>query len=59
MFGGTGLLSRLNATTLTMLVVGAGLVALAIFLILEFNKPYTSTIRVSPTALEQAIVELD
>jgi hypothetical protein len=34
-FGGMGLLSRLNATTLTMLVVGAGSVALAIFLILE------------------------
>jgi hypothetical protein len=59
MFGGMGLLSRPNATTLTMLVFGAGSVAVAIFLILEFNKPYTSSIRVSPTALEQAIVELD
>jgi hypothetical protein len=59
MFGGMGLLSRLNATTLTMLVVGAGSVALAIFLILEYNKPYTSSIRVSPAPLEQAIIELD
>jgi hypothetical protein len=59
MFGGMGLLSRPNATTLTMLVLGAASVAVAIFLILEFNKPYTSTIRVSPIALEQAIVELD
>jgi hypothetical protein len=58
-FGGMGLLSRPNPTTLTMLVLGAASVALAIFLILEFNKPYTSSIRVSPTALEQAIVELD
>ena len=59
MFCGMGLLSRLNATTLTMLVVGAGSVALAIFLILEYSKPYTSTIRVSPAVLEQGIVDLD
>ena len=59
MFGGMGLLSRPNATTLAMLVLGAISVALAIFLILEFNKPYTSSIRVSPVALEQAIVQLD
>jgi hypothetical protein len=59
MFFGMGLLSRPNATTATMLVLGAASVALAIFLILEFNKPYTSTIRVSPVALEEAIVQLD
>jgi hypothetical protein len=59
MFAGMGLLSRLNAMTLTMLVVGAGSVALAIFLILEYNKPYTGSIRVSPAPLEQAIIELD
>lgn len=59
MFGGMGLLSRPNATTAAMLVLGAASVALAIFLILEFNKPYTSSIRVSPVALEQAIVQLD
>ena len=56
---GMGLLSRPNATTNAMLVLGAASVALAIFLILEFNKPYTSSIRVSPVALEQAIVQLD
>ena len=59
MFGGMGLLSRVNATTLTMLVLGAGSIGVAFFLILEFNKPYTSDIRVSPVALEQAIIELD
>jgi hypothetical protein len=59
MFLGMGLLSRPNATTVTMLVLGAASVALAIFLILEFNRPYTSSIRVSPVALEQAIVQLD
>jgi hypothetical protein len=40
-------------------VLGAASVALAIFPILEFNKPYTSSIRVSPVAFEQAIVQLD
>jgi hypothetical protein len=59
LFMGIGLLSRPNATTIVMLGLGACSIALAIFLILEFNKPYTSTIRVSPVALEQAIVELD
>jgi hypothetical protein len=59
MFGGIGLLSRPNATTATVLVLGAASVALAIFLILEFNKPYSSSIRVSPVALEEAIVQLD
>ncbi len=59
MFAGMGLLSKLNPMALTMLVLGAASVTVAIFLILEFNKPYTGSIRVSPVALEQAIVELD
>jgi hypothetical protein len=59
MFGGMGLLSKLSPMTATMLALGAGSVGLAIFLILEFDKPYTGSIRVSPAALEQAIVELD
>lgn len=58
MFGGIGLLSRPNATTVTMLVVGAASIGLAIFLIGELGKPYTSSIRVSPVALEEAIVRL-
>jgi hypothetical protein len=41
------------------LILGSPSVGLAIYLILEFNKPYTGSIRVSPDALEQAIVELD
>jgi hypothetical protein len=59
MFGGMGLLSKLNPMAAAMLGLGAASVALAIFLILEFNKPYTGSIRVSPATLEQAIVELD
>ena len=59
MFGGMGLLSRLNGMTVTMLVLGAGSIALAIFLILEYSRPYTSSIRVSPAVLEEAILWLD
>jgi Protein of unknown function (DUF4239) len=59
MFGGMGLLSKLNPMSVTMLVLGAASVGVAFFLILEFNKPYTGSIRVSPVALEQAIVQLD
>jgi hypothetical protein len=59
MFAGMGLLSRPNPTTLTMLLFGAASVGLAIYLILEFNKPYTSALRVSPAALEEAIIQLD
>ena len=59
MFGGMGLLSKLGGMSGTALVFGAASVALAIFLILEFNKPYTGSIRVSPATLEQAIVQLD
>ena len=60
MFGGMGLLSKLNPMAVTMLLLGAASVGLAIFLILEFNKPYTgSVVRVSPASLEEAIVELD
>ena len=59
MFAGMGLLSKLNPTSSIIMVLGAASIALAIFLILEFSKPYTSTIRVSPVALEQAIVQLE
>jgi hypothetical protein len=59
LFCGFGLLSRLNATTLVALALGACSVASAIFLILDFSQPYTSPLRISPAALEQVIVDLD
>jgi hypothetical protein len=59
LFFGFGLLSRMNATTLCMLALGACSVASAIFLILELSEPYTSLLRISPTGLEQVIVDLD
>lgn len=58
MFAGMGLLSRPNAATLVMLALGAVSVSAAIFLILEFSQPYTSSIRVSPAALDHAIADL-
>ncbi|HZZ62117.1 MAG TPA: hypothetical protein VFE63_13250 [Roseiarcus sp.] len=59
MFAGMGLLSKLNPMAAAIVILGAVSVGVAIFLILEFNQPYTSSIRVSPVALEQAIVRLD
>jgi hypothetical protein len=59
LFCGFGMLSRINATTLTALALGACSVASAIFLILELSQPYTSMLRISPAGLEQVIVDLD
>lgn len=59
LFCGFGLLSRPNATTLTTLAIGSCAVASAIFLILELSQPYTSNLKISPTGLEQVIVDLD
>ena len=59
MFLSMGLLSKLGPMSLAMLVLGSASIGLAIFLILEFSKPYTSSIRVSPAPLEEAILALD
>ena len=59
MFMSMGLLSKLSPMSVGMLVVGSASIGLAIFLILEFSKPYTGSIRVSPAPLEQAILTLD
>ncbi len=59
LFCGLGMLSRVNATTLTALALGACAVASAIFLILELSQPYTSSIRISPAGLEEVIADLD
>ena len=59
MFAAMGLLSKLSPMSVAMLVLGSVSIGLAIFLILEFSKPYTGSIRVSPAPLEQAILALD
>jgi hypothetical protein len=58
MFAGMGLLSRPNAATVVMLVLGAASVSLAILLILEFSRPYTSSTRISPIVIDHAIADL-
>jgi hypothetical protein len=58
MFAGMGLLSRPNAATVIMLILGAASVSVAILLILEFSRPYTSSIRISPIVIDRAIAEL-
>jgi hypothetical protein len=59
LFCGFGMLSRINATTLATMALGACSVASAIFLIIELSQPYTSMLRISPTGLEQVILDLD
>jgi hypothetical protein len=59
LFASMGLLSKLSPMSVAMLVLGSASIGLAIFLILEFSQPYTSSIRVSPAPLEQAILQLD
>jgi len=58
MFAGMGLLSRPNAATVVMLILGAASVSLAILLILEFSRPYTSSIQMSPIVIDHAIADL-
>jgi hypothetical protein len=59
LFASMGLLSKLSPISVAMLVLGSASIGLAIFLILEFSQPYTSSIRVAPAPLEQAILQLD
>ena len=58
LFCGAGLLSQMNATTLTSMAFGAFSVASAIFLILELNQPYTGLFHVSPATFEQITEDL-
>jgi hypothetical protein len=58
LFCGAGLLSQINATTLTSMAFGAFSVASAIFLILELNQPYTGLFHVSPAAFERITEDL-
>ena len=58
MFAGMGLLSRPNAVTFTMLILGATSISVAIFMILELSQPYISAIRISPVVLDRAIADL-
>lgn len=58
MFASMGLLSKLSPMSVAMLLLGSMSIGLAIFLILDYSRPYTGVNRVSPVPLEQAILAL-
>jgi hypothetical protein len=55
LFCGFGILSRLNATSVVAVLVGAFAVASAIFLILELNEPFRNLFRIPGASVEQTI----
>jgi hypothetical protein len=55
LFCGFGILSRLNATSVAAVLVGAFAVASAIFLILELNEPFSGLFRIPAASVEQTI----
>jgi Protein of unknown function (DUF4239) len=58
LFCGYGLLSRINATTLTALAFGAFAVGSALFLILELSQPFTGIFRIPSGAFDQMLAAL-
>jgi hypothetical protein len=58
LFVGLGLLTRINATVVTVLFVGATLIGSAVFLILELNHPYDGAIRISSTVMREALAQM-
>ncbi len=58
LFCGYGVLSRLNATTLTALGFGAFAVGSALFLILELSQPFTGVFRIPSGAYDQMLQSL-
>ena len=58
LFCGYGVLSRLNATTLTALAFGAFAVGSAIFLILELSQPFNGVFRIPSNAYDQMLDSL-
>jgi ABC-type antimicrobial peptide transport system permease subunit len=55
LFCGFGLLSRLNATTVVALAIGAFAVGTAVFLILSLSEPFTGLLRLPSGAIEQML----
>jgi hypothetical protein len=59
LFGGYGVLARLNGTAIVAAFIGAFAVGSAIFLILELNQPFTGLFRIPPAAMQQALTVLE
>jgi hypothetical protein len=55
LFCGFGILSRLNATSVAAVLVGAFSVASATFLILELNEPFSGLFRIPSASVVQTI----
>jgi hypothetical protein len=58
LFCGFGLLSRINATTLAALALGAFAVGSALFLILELSQPFTGVFRAPSAAYDEMLASL-
>lgn len=59
LFMGFGLLSRVNATVMAAVMIGALSVSSAIFLILELNHPYRGLMGISDAPLRNALVKIE
>ncbi|HYC15060.1 MAG TPA: DUF4239 domain-containing protein [Stellaceae bacterium] len=58
LFSGYGLLTRLNGTVLTVLLVSALSVGLAMYLIVEFNHPFDGAIRIPGSIMHDALAQM-
>jgi hypothetical protein len=58
LFAGFGLLAPRNATTISILVICMVSVSGALFLVLELDRPFEGTVRVSDTSLRAVIAHL-
>ena len=58
LFAGFGLFAARNATTTTVLLVGALSVAGAVFLILELSQPYEGVLQIPSVGLRNALAEM-
>lgn len=59
LFVSFGLFAPCNATTLTVLLVGAGAVSVAIFLVIELNRPLEGFVKISNAPLRNALQHLN
>jgi hypothetical protein len=59
LFVSFGLFAPCNATVLTVLLVGAGAVSVAIFLVIELNQPLEGFVKISNAPLRNALQHLN
>jgi hypothetical protein len=58
LFGGYGLLSEVNGTLVGVMLVSALSVGLAMYLIVEFNRPFDGVIRIPGRIMHEAIAQM-